>query len=208
MKNILCYGDSNTFGFNPADGSRYKKSQRWSGILSEILGAQYRVFEEGCNNRTMYFKNTAGLKQSGCEYFCECLKKYDSIDFVVLGLGINDTQFFYNADETTFQKGLMSLISDTRNSFNEAKILVLAPSIIKKDILNSFFAQMFDETSIEKSKIICNIYKKIAEKQNCLFLDLNQIAQTSDTDGLHYGVEAHKKIAAAVAQIINNNSLN
>lgn len=208
MKKVLCYGDSNTFGFNPADGSRYQKTQRWSGMLVDLLGSQYRVIEEGCNNRTLYFENAAGLITSGCKYFTKCLKKYDNIDFVILALGLNDTQFLYNADESTFQKGLSALISDSRKFFSSAQILVLAPSVIKKTILNSFFAQMFDETSIEKSKIICDIYKKITDNQGCLFLDLNTIVTPSDIDGLHYDIDAHKKIAKEVAKIISDSQQN
>ena len=204
MKNILCYGDSNTYGFNPSNALRYEKKQRWTGVLADILGSRYSVFEEGCNNRTMYFDNPAGPMQSGCRYFKECLKKYDTVDFVVLGLGINDTQFGYGADESTFQKGLLALISDVRTSFKDAQILVLGPSVIKRNILNSFFAQMFDENSIEKSKIICNIYKKVADNEGCFFLNLNTIVQTSDIDGLHYDIKEHKKIATAVAGYIKD----
>ncbi len=203
MKNILCYGDSNTFGFNPVDGSRYKKQERWTGVLAEILGSKYNVFEQGCNNRTMYFENPAGFEQSGCEYFEECLKKYIELEWVILALGINDTQFLYKADENTFKKGLSMLIESVRERLENTKILVLGPSIIRNNILNSFFAQMFDKTSIEKSKIICGIYKKIAQEHNCCFLDLNDIVQTSEIDGLHYDIAAHKKIALAIADIMN-----
>ena len=45
MKKILCYGDSNTFGFNPTDLTRYNEDQRWSGILKNKL-ADKRYEEE------------------------------------------------------------------------------------------------------------------------------------------------------------------
>ena len=35
MKNILCFGDSNTYGYNPADGSRFPENVRWTGLLQE-----------------------------------------------------------------------------------------------------------------------------------------------------------------------------
>ena len=37
-KKILCYGDSNTWGYTPKTGKRYSKNQRWTGILQEMLG--------------------------------------------------------------------------------------------------------------------------------------------------------------------------
>lgn len=203
MKYILCYGDSNTFGFNPADGSRYKKNERWSAILSDILGSGYKVLEEGCNNRTLYFKNPAGFEQSGCGYFGKCLEKCNEPDWAILALGINDTQFLYKADASTFEQGMLYLVENIHKKFANTKILILGPSVITQNILNSFFAQMFDETSIEKSKIICNIYEKIAKEHKCRFLDLNSIVTTSEIDGLHYDVASHQKIAEAVAGIIN-----
>ena len=52
MKNILCYGDSNTFGFNTKDGSRYDENTRWTAVLQKNLGAEYNVINEGMPNRT------------------------------------------------------------------------------------------------------------------------------------------------------------
>lgn len=37
MKTILCYGDSNTYGYNPNNGLRYPRTIRWPGHLQEIL---------------------------------------------------------------------------------------------------------------------------------------------------------------------------
>ena len=37
MKTILCYGDSNTYGYDPKTGLRYPRTIRWPGHLQEIL---------------------------------------------------------------------------------------------------------------------------------------------------------------------------
>lgn len=34
---VLCYGDSNTYGYNPANGMRYPESVRWTGRLQKLL---------------------------------------------------------------------------------------------------------------------------------------------------------------------------
>ena len=36
--NILCFGDSNTYGYIPNSGKRYNSNVRWSGILKSING--------------------------------------------------------------------------------------------------------------------------------------------------------------------------
>ena len=49
MKTILCYGDSNTYGYIPESGMRYARDVRWTGILANKLSEEYTVIEEGCN---------------------------------------------------------------------------------------------------------------------------------------------------------------
>ena len=52
MKNILCFGDSNTWGYVPGTGARFDLDTRWTGVLQAELGADYRVIEDGQNART------------------------------------------------------------------------------------------------------------------------------------------------------------
>ena len=48
MKQILCFGDSNTFGLIPGTGNRYDWNIRWTGILDKNLREKgYRIIEEG-----------------------------------------------------------------------------------------------------------------------------------------------------------------
>ena len=46
MTTILCYGDSNTYGYNPVNGLRYPKDVRWTGVLQKLLGEKKVVMEE------------------------------------------------------------------------------------------------------------------------------------------------------------------
>ena len=52
MKNILCFGDSNTWGYEPLVARRYPADVRWTGVLQNSLGDGFRVIEEGLNGRT------------------------------------------------------------------------------------------------------------------------------------------------------------
>ena len=45
-KRILCFGDSNTWGAVPAEGTRHPDDVRWTGILAAELGNEYQVIEE------------------------------------------------------------------------------------------------------------------------------------------------------------------
>ena len=59
MKNILCYGDSNTWGAQPVlklgSPNRYPLEVRWTTVMQNQLGNDYHVIAEGLNGRTSAF---------------------------------------------------------------------------------------------------------------------------------------------------------
>ena len=63
MKEILCFGDSNTYGLIPGTTRRYNRETRWTGILSEKLYDKgYRIIEEGLCGRTSVFDDAITFK--------------------------------------------------------------------------------------------------------------------------------------------------
>lgn len=201
MKKILCFGDSNTYGYIPNNGARYDKNTRWTGVLSLLSHGKFEIIEDGCNNRTAFAANPAGKIFTGYEILPELLT--DDFEAVVLAIGINDTQFLYNLSSIEIASGVEKLINIVKVKSPQAKIILVAPSILTDDVLNGNFACLFDRTSIEKSRQLPLLYQKIAEKQNIEFLDLNSVAKTSSLDGLHYAPEQHLKIAQAIFTILS-----
>lgn len=201
LKKILCFGDSNTYGYIPNNGARYDKNTRWTGVLSLLSHGKFEIIEDGCNNRTAFAANPAGKIFTDYEILPELLT--DDFDAVVLAIGINDTQFLYNLSSIEIASGVEKLINIVKVKSPQAKILLVAPSILTDDVLNGNFACLFDRTSIEKSRQLPLLYQKIAEKQNIEFLDLNSVAKTSSLDGLHYAPEQHLKIAQAIFTILS-----
>ena len=61
MKRILCYGDSNTWGFDSRRTKeagyviRFPEHVRWTSIAADVLGSDYCILEEGLNSRTTVF---------------------------------------------------------------------------------------------------------------------------------------------------------
>lgn len=201
MKKILCFGDSNTYGYIPNNGARYDKNTRWTGVLSLLSHGKFEIIEGGCNNRTAFATNLAGKIFTGYEILPELLT--DDFDAVVLAIGINDTQFLYNLSPIEIASGVEKLINIVKVKCPQAKIILVAPSILTEDVLNGNFACLFDRTSIEKSRQLPLLYQKIAEKQNIEFLDLNSVAKTSSLDGLHYAPEQHLKIAQVIFAMLS-----
>lgn len=201
LKKILCFGDSNTYGYIPNNGARYDKNTRWTGVLSLLSHGKFEIIEDGCNNRTAFVANPAGKIFTGYEILPELLTA--DFDAVVLAIGINDTQFLYNLSSIEIASGVEKLINIVKVKSPQTKIILVAPSILTDDVLNGNFACLFDRTSIEKSRQLPLLYQKIAEKQNIEFLDLNSIAKTSSLDGLHYAPEQHLKIAQVIFTILS-----
>lgn len=195
MKKILCFGDSNTYGFIPQSGLRYDINTRWTGILQTLCNNEFEITEAGCNNRTAFIDNPAGINQTGYKILPEYLKT-NFFDIVILAIGINDLQRFFNPTLNEFEQGMEKLIQITKNLSPKSKIILICPSKLNlAGINNGIFSYQFDKISVEKSGKLSPIYKSLAEKYKCHFIDLNNIVEVSPLDGLHFSAESHKKIA-------------
>lgn len=195
MKKILCFGDSNTYGFVPQSGLRYNINTRWTGILQKLCNNEFEITEAGCNNRTAFIDNPAGINQTGYKILPEYLKT-NFFDIVILAIGINDLQRFFNPTLNEFEQGMEKLIQITKNLSPKSKIILICPSKLNlAGINNGIFSYQFDKISVEKSGKLSPIYKSLAEKYKCHFIDLNNIVEVSSLDGLHFSPKSHKTIA-------------
>ena len=52
MPVIVAFGDSNTWGYDPATGGRFPRAQRWPSILQRELGPDFEVIAEDLNGHT------------------------------------------------------------------------------------------------------------------------------------------------------------
>lgn len=196
MAEIVCFGDSNTFGFNPRNGKRYDENTRWSGILKQKLKDKFSVIEAGCNNRTCYSINPDSDELTGFKALTKYLKP--TTNYLILAVGLNDLQKFYSSTDKEIKEGITNLINIARKIAPEIEVVILAPSRIKKNILNSYFSALFNEEAIEKSIKMNKIYLDIAKENNCKIINLDEEVETSDIDGLHYLEDEHKKIAELI----------
>jgi lysophospholipase L1-like esterase len=92
QRTILCYGDSNTWGYVPLPMAertkgikRYSKDERWTGIIQKELGSDYLIVEEGLNSRTTNLEYPFPPDRNGKTYLPPCLYSHAPIDLVILG---------------------------------------------------------------------------------------------------------------------------
>ena len=201
MTKVICFGDSNTFGWDPKDGSRYNFETRWTGILTTLLDKEFIVVEEGCNDRTGFFPNSKGKLQSGQFYLPECLKKHKYFDIFILALGTNDLKKIFNLNENIVKDGLKNFVTQIREINKQVRIIIIPPVILSEKVVEVYGCQ-FDEKSVKSSVWIQKIYKEFSEEENCEYLDLNKYVYPSGLDGIHFDKSAHKIIAEKIANQI------
>ena len=110
MKQILCFGDSNTWGLDGETGKRFPWEERWTGILQEKLADRdIRIVEEGLCGRTTIFEDSLRLGRRGTELLPTLLETHTP-DAVVLMLGTNDCKTIFGASAEIIGKGIARLL--------------------------------------------------------------------------------------------------
>lgn len=209
MKTILCYGDSNTWGYIPKIGQRYEPDVRWTGVLAAHLGKDYRVVEEGLNGRTTVFDDPHDDFRNGKSTLGMCVISQKPLDWVVLMLGTNDLKF---ADAVGAARGanvLVRMLTHADAAFavsapifpNGANILLVSPILFHEDFDNSPFRSVFRYT-YEESLKFAKEFKAVADLQGVHFLDAAKYASPSPVDGLHMEADSHQKLGEAIAAYI------
>lgn len=201
LKTLVCYGDSNTWGFNPATQDRYPSKERWTGILAEELAAPYRVIEEGLNGRTTVWDDPIEDWRNGKSYLLPCLWSHMPINLVTIMLGTNDLKERFSVSAYDIAAAVSVLVDITQRSAagpkgNAPQVLLIAPPVVGK---LTDYAEMFED-AVAKSKKFAEHYRRVAQKYRCQFLDTAPIITSSDLDGIHLDGDQHRKLGMAVAR--------
>ena len=119
MKQILCFGDSNTYGLIPGTtNQRYGWGTRWTSILDDKVRTKgYRVIEEGLCGRTTVFDDPFRTERRGTEMLPAILESHRPVDTIVLMLGTNDCKSVYSATPEVIGQGIEQLL-DQINTVN------------------------------------------------------------------------------------------
>lgn len=199
MKQILCFGDSNTYGLIPKEGGRYPWGIRWTSILNEKLGTEnYQVIEEGLCGRTTVFDDPLRDYRNGVKLLPEILEAHNPIDIVIVMLGTNDCKTVYGATAEVIGKGIDRIIGQIRIYSGSSKILLISPIHFGEKVWQKEFDPEFSAASIDINKELAGVYRRIAEKEDIYFLDAALCAEPSERDQEHLDEEGHQLLAEAV----------
>ncbi len=206
MKRIVCFGDSNTWGYNAVDGSRFPEDVRWTGLLQTKLGDGYKVIEEGQNGRSIVNVDPWewGTK-AGIDYVIPMIESHLPFDLLIIMLGSNDlkAKFGLPAGEIagSLQNMLMKIKGHLMYNLHcpELKILIVAPPLLGEDVANGEFGPFVRlPEALQVSRELATWYKPVADQFGCAFLDASAIVSGCDVDSLHLDPEGHRILADAM----------
>lgn len=183
MKTIVCFGDSNTWGFVPgSDGQRFPRNIRWPTRLATALGDTAEVIAEGLSGRMATIEHPASEGRNGLPYLLPCLQSHAPVDLLVIYLGTNDADFL--APEMV-ARSIGRLLRVARNSeagpdWGPPRVLVVCPPPFGDHRLGPSF------------KEVCAFF-------DCELLDLEGVAAYSPLDGIHLDEVGPIALADALA---------
>lgn len=207
-KTIVCFGDSNTHGYNSSNNGRFTESERWPCLLEQFLGNGYSVKEEGLGGRTTVFSDPLFEGLDGLSYLFPCLMSHEPVDLLVIMLGTNDTKERFSATPENIAKGLERLLQKaiaTQDAWRKApNILVIAPLPIEEGYENTAVGGEMGKGCVEKSRKLAGLYQSTAKLYGCHFLNAGSIPgmKMYPYDHMHLSLESHRLLAETLAGLL------
>lgn len=204
-RTILCYGDSNTWGYDPASGQRFPPDVRWTGVLAHELGDGYRVIEEGLNGRTTRWDDPIEPGRNGLTYLAPCLESHHPLDMVLIMLGTNDLKQRFNLSASDIAESAGGLAGIAKHAAQNAAgqpphvLLIAPPAVTTLTDLDEMFAG-----ADPKSRLFSRYYRLSAGWHGVSFFDAGSVIASSPLDGIHFEADAHRTLGQALAREVRN----
>ena len=209
MKTILCYGDSNTWGYMPKENApeitannRYPWGVRWTSRLQMALGDDYRVAECGVNGRTTMFDCPLAEYRNGLKDIDVCIQSQYPVDLVIIMLGTNDEKFFFNMDAHMIAKGAERIITRIRQGEygpegKNPEILLMCPIRLHPQMMTSW---EFGAHALKVDTQLSECMQATAQAMGVHFLDAGAYITADPADGVHMSAEGHALLAEKVLE--------
>ena len=176
MQQVLCFGDSNTWGYNPENGERFPWGIRWTSILQQKLANKdIRIIEEGLCGRTTVFEDPLRQGRKGVSLFPTLLETHKPENIVIM-LGTNDCKTVFSASPDVIGKGIRRLLIQAKQYSADSRILLVSPIYLGE--------------------------QKIADEFGVELLAASSVADSSEADQEHMNPEGHAALAGAIEEKI------
>ncbi len=204
MERIIAFGDSNTWGLNPALQERYPDHIRWTGIVRKRLsGKGLLLAEEGLCGRTTAFDDPRRPGLKGSEAVRPALAGNPETTAAIVMLGTNDCKKAFRATAQEIGKGLELCLDVFEERIVPERILVISPILLGRNVWQPDKDPEFDRRSVRISAELKAVYEGIARRRKHLFLAASDYAEASHYDEEHMNAEGHRSLAEAVCRVLD-----
>lgn len=198
-KKILCYGDSNTWGCNPADGSRFGDDVRWPMVLAASLGPEFSVIEDAKCGRTVLDLNS-DPELNGISWIEGVMESCIPLFAAIICLGTNDV---FDAGEIQLPRIVDGIETIARSivTVHAARRMTPPGIILLTPVMPAPQPEEmnFYRLQLNKAAALIAEYPLIASRTGSLCLDISGKIYSSTIDGAHLDYESHKSLGHIVA---------
>lgn len=200
--NILCYGDSNTWGYVPningyskdAIMQQYDEKDCWWYNLKKNNNLQIN----GLCGRCIAHENRWLKNRNAMQTIKSDLKKYQNLDLVIVQLGTNDCKSEYGDSAIDITKNLQTLLRIIR-TITKASITIISPAIIKE---NNKITMKYYIGAEKKSAELDKLFQALANKENYIFISGKTLELGED--GEHLTKLGHRQLSIQLQQKLTN----
>lgn len=207
MLRILCYGDSNTWGYIPGTNhKRYNENEKYTKLLQKKLGENYEVIEEGLNSRTLISNDDRPGKEgrNGLTYLKPCLDSHDKIDFLIIMLGTNELKSCYNNSPEDIMKMIkqyLDLITNYKSQIDKShpNLIICGIPIVNENTIYCSNNSKYQGAN-KKQLSLSMLLEDFCNKNNINYINNNELEV--GIDGVHLTKESHLKLAEKLCNSI------
>ena len=176
---ILCFGDSNTYGYDPRSyfGGQYPAQHRWVDLLAKKLNCT--AVNAGENGREI------PRREGELQRFDLMLSNQKPLNLLLVMLGGNDL-LQGNSVESVAQRMETFL---TRIPLEKSQIVLIGPPRMRPG------AWITDDRLLEDCVRLNAAYRTVAKKLGVRFVDTTDWDIDVTFDGVHYSEKGHKTLA-------------
>ena len=193
-KKLVCYGDSNTFGYDPADWEtgRYEASFRWPDLLQKSLGPDWEVMEQGLNGR----------KLPDLRHDRETVQQMVSLagedGLLLIMLGTNDLLQTLRPDASVSAERMEALLKFLKETAPALSVLVTAPVPVGQSDHPDAQMRRYYKESLRMNRL----FRQLSEKYCVYFADAAEWGIDLAYDFVHFSEKGHCTFAANIKETI------
>lgn len=206
QRRVLVFGDSNTYGYDPARDGRYTEEERYPCRLQALLGGGWRVVEEGLSGRTAVFEDPLTEGLCGLSAITPVMMSHAPLDTVVIMLGTNDVKQRFGCAAPLIAKGIVRLVQKAlvTDAWRGAPdVLVVCPTPIVPEYAERLFGQEMGAGCDVRAAALAGALEPLLKPlPGVRFLDAGKIpgVEPHPLDGMHLTNGAHAALAQALAR--------